>query len=197
PLASSWFIQKQYTRMTVAFESVLFVRHQSEELPGSYLDIVAFEVSKKTPPELLRILRDRAVRLPPNGKWFVKFLESEIAKSAFELGRGIPLVGIGFPLSDPYARVQYAEDDASLPQINVQSVRFRGEVSAGAYPDRVKLNNIDWDGEMDGLSGSPVFITYVASGAEVFALAGIFVTAGGGSGQLIRIDVLSELFKES
>lgn len=183
------------TRKTVAFDAVLSVRHQSEDLPGTYLDIVAFQVSIKTPPELLNLLMHRAVRLPPTGNWFVKFLESEVAKPAYELGRGIPLIGIGFPHSDSYARVQYPEDEVSLTQISVQSVRFRGEVSPGVYPDRVKLNNIDWGGDMDGLSGSPVFIKYIAGDAEAFALAGIFVTAGGGGGQLIRIDILSELFK--
>lgn len=186
----------EFDKKTVAFDSVFSVTHQSEEIPGTYLDAVAFRVSESIGPELMSVLLQRSIHLPPSGEWFNNFIHSDIAKPAYEEGNKIPLIGMGFPLAEPYSQVYYPNDESELTEINVKAISFKGEIGKGIYADRVKLNDITWPGNMDGMSGSPMFVHFTLNGKEAFALAGMLVTASGGSGQLIRIDVLSQLFKD-
>ncbi|WP_243667211.1 hypothetical protein [Pseudomonas brassicae] len=145
----------------------------------------------------MAVLLERSIRLPPSGEWFNKFINSKIAKTAFDDGDKISLTGMGFPLAEPYSRVVYPADESQLTEINVNAISFKGEIGKGVYADRVKLNGITWPGDMDGMSGSPMFVHFTENGQDAFALAGMLITAGGGTGQLMRIDVLSQLFKDA
>ena len=182
-------------RSTVPFDCAYSVIHNSEDLPGVYLDAVAFRVANCISAEKRELLMKRAVKLPPSGEWFRKFLNSGQAKACFESGAGIKLTGAGFPLDDEFTVAEYPEGDNELAAMRATPVGFKGEVGPGAYDDRVKLNNVTWSGTTNGLSGSPVFIGFAKNNEPSYALVGMFVTAGGGMGQMMTVDFLLKLFE--
>lgn len=190
-----FFSSTNSDRSTVPFDCAYSVIHNSEDLPGVYLDAVAFRVASCISPEKKELLLRRAVKLPPSGEWFRRFLNSGQAKLNFESGAGIKLVGIGFPLDDDFTSVVYPDDASELPAMYAKPVSFKGEVGPGAFDDRVKLNDITWVGATNGLSGSPVFIGFMKNKEPSYALVGMFVTAGGGTGQMMTVDFLSKLFE--
>lgn len=79
--------------------------------------------------------------------------------------------------------------------IVTQAARFSGYLASGTGPDRYMLNEVDWPGDLDGFSGSPVIVGFRNDNGGNYALAGMLVTGGGRLAQFIRISLITEALK--
>jgi hypothetical protein len=57
----------------------------------------------------------------------------------------------------------------------------------GIIPDSMTMSDITWDGDMDGFSGSPVFLVFADQDGPRYALVGVLTRGGNQRGQFIRV----------
>lgn len=172
----------------VQFDEVLSLGHQSDDIPGRFVDVLVLTVVRPAKSALDGKLFERAVKLPPNGEWLDRFVEHSLVKDDFEMGKGIRFTVTGYPQSGTASKIEYPDDKPV--NIVTQSASFGGYLGKGSGPDRYKLNEVDWPEDLNGFSGSPVFVGFISQGCKNYALAGMMVTGGGGLAQFIRISVI-------
>ncbi len=146
-------------------------------------------VSKREQGQYEKLLA-RAVKLPPNGQWLDQFVQHPIARSDFEAGKGIRFSVMGYPNSGTASKIEY--HDNQPVEIVTQSATFSGYLGRGTGQDRYMLNDLDWPGDLNGFSGSPVMVGFRHVEGRGYALAGMLVSGGGQQAQFIRISLITE-----
>jgi hypothetical protein len=170
------------------FGEVRSLRHDSDDIPGRFVDVIVLTV-RDADPLLLELLLERAIRLPPRGEWLDRFVEHPVAKGDFEAGKGIKVTVIGYPNVGTASKIEYPE--CQPIQIHSQSAKFSGFLAKAEGPDRYKLTELDWHEDLNGFSGSPVIVGFRQNGGSQYALAGMLIAGGSHLAHFIRISLIS------
>jgi hypothetical protein len=163
----------------VPFDCVFHLRHGHEDIPGEFIDVavLSIELAPDSPEE--QMLLKRAALLPPTGNWLNAFQHAMIQ---FDwLTHGIRLIACGYPLDGTQTEV-----DSEGTVVN-QQVTIGGTLQPGILADSMTMADITWDGDMNGFSGSPVFLNFADERGSHFALVGVLTRAGNQQGQFIRV----------
>jgi hypothetical protein len=177
----------------VGFAEVLSLKHDSEEMPGRFVDVVVLTIRKPENKELHEKLLERAVKLPPSGQWLDSFVMHPVVKDDFEAGKGIRFTAIGYPQQGTATKIEYP---AGQPvEIVTQAAKFSGHLGKGTGPDRYMLNDVSWEGDLNGFSGSPVIVGFRNQEGNNYALGGMLVSGGAQKAQFIRISLITEALK--
>jgi hypothetical protein len=179
----------------VSFDEAISLRHNSPDIPGELLDLVVLSVAEPKSDRNRKHLLSRAAKLPPTGEWLDEFIAHPVALGAVTAGAGITLCGIGYPYEGTQTDITYADDHSEPLEIVTQAAKFTGQLSHGGSPDRLMLNSISWSHDLNGFSGSPVFVGHRTEHGPQYALAGMIVSGGGGRAQFIRISVIRKGFE--
>lgn len=179
----------------VSFSDAISLKHNSEDIPGEVIDLVVFSIEKPVKESNRKHLLSRAVKLPPSGLWLNDFTEHELAAGAIESGEGITLTGIGYPYEGTATDIEYTNEPSQSIEIVTQQAKFTGHLTNAYSPDRAMLHNVSWDQDLNGFSGSPVFIGFKNRHGNQYALAGMLVTGGNRKAQFIKIGVIMSAFK--
>lgn len=170
----------------VEFSDVYSFHHSNPEIPGEYVDLVILRANVATGSKQHKKLMARAVKLPPAGNWFDEFTRNALVQEALLNGGKIPLLVIGYPLD------QTATEVTPDKVIQVQKVITAGYLQPGFYPHTMGMNNIVWEHNLNGFSGSPVFIQFRnRKGTPQQALVGMIVAGGNMQAQFIRISQIA------
>jgi V8-like Glu-specific endopeptidase len=176
---------KKSDRDFIEFDSVYSFEHQSSDIPGSFVDFVILTITVKPGTWQDKRLRSRAAKLPPTGNWLDEFARTRISQQAF-LNRGIiQLVTVGYPRYGTQTEI----DD--LGDVVTQSVVACGTLGPGVYPHTMTMTDITWQNDLNGFSGSPVFLSYRSENGIQCALAGVLVAGGNRQAQFIRINQIT------
>ncbi|MGM9488089.1 hypothetical protein [Ideonella sp. YS5] len=177
----------------VQFEDVLSLKHESDDVPGRFIDVLVLTVRRPTGAALYNELLERAVKLPYNGQWLDQFVNHPSAKEDLESGKGIRFTVMGYPREGTASQIEYPEDEPV--EIVTQAARFSGYLARGTGPDRYMLTEVDWPGDLSGFSGSPVIVGFRNDEGSNYALAGMLVSGGGRLAQFIKISLITEALK--
>lgn len=107
-------------------------------------------------------------------------------------GKGPKFVVIGYPKFGTSSEISYPEKAGESLDIKTQAAKFHGYLADGFYPDRFKLTGITWKHDLNGFSGSPVFVAFKNENGPQYGLAGMLVTGGNGMAQFIKISVITQ-----
>ncbi|BCQ25017.1 hypothetical protein NK8_31940 [Caballeronia sp. NK8] len=176
---------KRSKRDFLEFDLTYTFRHESIDIPGSFVDFVILTITVKPGTWQEKRLRSRAVKLPPTGNWLDDFTRTRISRQAFLNGGIIQLVTVGYPRYGTQTEI----DD--LGGVVTQSVVACGTLRPGVYPHTMTMADITWQNGLNGFSGSPVFLSYRSEDGIQFALAGMLVTGGNRQAQFIRISQIT------
>ena len=177
----------------VEFSSAISLKHDSEDIPGELIDLVVLEVNIPQNGKKRKQLLHRSVKLPPLGVWLDNFVNHSIAKNALDDAQGIVLSGIGYPYEGTETDISYP--DGQPVEIVTQAAKFAGHLTHGGYPDRLKLEHVTWGQDLNGFSGSPVFVGFKNKHGKHYALAGMLVTGGQGKIHFIKIGIITKAFQ--
>ena len=178
----------------VQFNEVISLRHNSEDIPGKFVDVIVLTIHRPADVSLYEKLLARAVKLPPNGGWLDNFVQHPTVKPDFDSGKGVLFTAIGYPSGGTASKIVY--HDGQPTEIITQSAKFTGYLGKGDGPDRYKLNNVSWEGNLDGFSGSPVFVGFKDNYGLKYGLAGMLVSGGQKIAQFIRISLIMEALRK-
>ena len=178
----------------VQFEDALSLKHESDDIPGRFIDVVVLTVHKPANAAVYNMLLERAVKLPHDGQWLDRFAQHHVAKVDFDIGKGIRCTVMGYPHNGTASRIEYP--DGKPVEIVTQAAKFSGFLGKGPGPDRYKLNDVDWPHDLNGFSGSPVIVGFSTPQGSSYALAGMLVSGGAGMVQFIRVSLIVEALKE-
>ena len=179
----------------VSFEEAILLKHNSQDIPGDLVDLVVLSVAKPKKDRNWKHLLSRAAKLPPTGDWLDNFMAHPLARGPIATGTGIILSGMGYPYESTMTDITYSENEHEPHEIVTQAAKFTGNLSYGSSPDRLMLNNISWDHDLNGFSGSPVFVGYKSEHGPQYALAGMVVSGGGAKAQFIKISIITKAFQ--
>jgi|GEM_PF-2512490 len=177
----------------VAFAEVLSLKHDSDDIPGRFVDVLVLTIRRPDTPGLYEKLLKRAVKLPPSGKWLDAFVQHPIAKDDVEAGKGIRFTVMGYPKDGTATSIEYP--DGQPVEIVTQAAKFSGHLGTGTGPDRYMLNDVSWPGDLNGFSGSPVIVGFRDDAGNKYALAGMLVSGGAQKAQFIKISLITEALK--
>lgn len=170
----------------VEFSDVYSFHHSNPDIPGEYVDLIILRANVIDKSKQHKRLMARAVKLPPSGNWFDEFTRNSLVEEAFLNGGRIPLLVIGYPLD------QTATEVTAEKVIQVQRVFTSGYLKPGFYPHTMGINDIVWEHDLNGFSGSPVFIQFRnRKGTPQQVLVGMIVTGGNNQAQFIRISQIA------
>lgn len=163
----------------VPFDCVFHLPHEHEDIPGEFIDVAVLpiELTPDSPEE--QMLLKRAALLPPTGNWLNAFQYAMLQLDC--LTHGIRLIACGFPLGGTQTEV-----DAEGTVVN-QQVTIGGTLQPGTLPDSMTMTDMTWEGDMNGFSGSPVFLNFTDEHGPHYALVGVLTRAGNQKGQFIRV----------
>jgi hypothetical protein len=163
----------------VPFDSVFHLPHRHEEIPGEFIDVAVLPIDLLPGSHEEQMLWKRAVLLPPTGNWLNEYQRAMIQLDG--LTHGIRLVACGYPREGTQTEI-----DSEGNVVN-QQVIIAGSLQPGIIPDSMTMSDITWDGDMDGFSGSPVFLVFADEDGPRYALVGVLTRAGNQRGQFIRV----------
>lgn len=166
----------------VPFDSVFHLPHSNEEIPGEFIDVAVLPIDLPSGSHEEQTLWRRAVLLPPTGNWLNWLNEYQRAVIKLDERRdGIRLVACGYPREGSQTQI-----DSEGNVVN-QQVIIAGRLRPGIVPDSMTMSDINWDGDMNGFSGSPVFWVFADHDGPRYALVGVLTRAGNQRGQFIRV----------
>lgn len=177
----------------VQFDDVISLKHDSEDIPGQFVDVLVMTIHRSASGSHYEKLLTRAVKLPPIGGWLDNFVQHSAVKADFDNGKGIRFTAIGYPSEGTTTKIEYPEGRAA--EIVTQSAKIFGHLGKGTGPDRYMLNDVSWDGDLNGFSGSPVIVGFKNEDGSNYALAGMLVSGGPKKVQFIRISLIMEALK--
>lgn len=177
----------------VQFDEVISLKHDSDDIPGQFLDVLVITISRSTDASLYQTLLARAVKLPPNGQWLDNFVQHPNVNTDFNNGKGILFTAIGYPKNGTASNIEYHEGQAV--EILTQSAKIEGHLGKGTGIDRYMLKDVSWEGDLDGFSGSPIIVGFENENGYNYALAGMLVSGGPKKAQFIRISLITEVLK--
>lgn len=166
----------------VEFSAVYTYRHESPDIPGEHVDLVVLIANVSCKSKQHKQLLSRAVKLPPSGEWFDKFCEAHSVQEALSEAVMLPLVVVGYPVE--------GTETESTPENGVvhQKVTTSGYLKPGFYPHTMGIRDMVWEHDLNGFSGSPVFLQFKNSkGIPQQSLVGVIVTGGNRQAQFIRV----------
>lgn len=178
----------------VVFEKVISLRDNSSPELGELADIVILPITRLSKERQRKNLLSRAVKLPPTGDWLDDFVRLPLAQSDIAAERGILFSCIGYPTSGTETDFLNFKDNNNT--IFLQAAKFTGHLALSGGDDRLRLANISWRNELDGFSGSPVFVGHKNDNGMHYALAGMLVTGGQQQIHFIKINVITQAFGE-
>ncbi|WP_417067109.1 hypothetical protein [Niveibacterium terrae] len=179
----------------VQFEHALSLKHDSEDLPGELIDLLVLLISKPVKEKDRKHLLFRAVKLPPTGQWLDGFFEQSLVQESISDGRGPKFTVIGYPKYGTSSEISYPEKSGDSLEVKTQAAKFHGYLAEGFCPDRFKLTGVTWEHDLNGFSGSPVFVAFNNEHGPQYGLAGMLVTGGNGMAQFIKISVITQALK--
>lgn len=165
----------------VEFDGVYSFSHQSAEIPGKYADFVILTIKIRPGSWQDKHLRSRAAKLPPTGNWLDDYCRAQITEQFVLNGGNIPMLILGYPHEGTSTEVSTERG------IFTQRVIASGMLRPGVYPYTMSLVNITWSHDLNGFSGSPVFLVFRDMHGPQYALAGMIVLGGNRQAQFIRI----------
>ncbi|WP_157640799.1 hypothetical protein [Burkholderia ubonensis] len=177
----------------VEFSGAISLKHDSEDIPSELIDLIVLEVNMPQDGKKRKQILHRSVKLPPLGEWLDNFVNHSITKDALDKARGIVLSGIGYPYEGTETDISYP--DGQPVEIVTQAAKFTGHLTLGSSPDRLMLEHVNWDEDLNGFSGSPVFVGFKSKHGNHYALARMLVTGGGGRIQFIKIGIITKSFQ--
>ncbi|MHB1333309.1 MAG: hypothetical protein ACYCY1_11990 [Sulfuriferula sp.] len=177
----------------VQFGEAITLKHDSDDIPGNFVDVVVLTINRPAMPSLYEKLIARAVKLPPSGQWLENFVQHPIAKDDYENGKGIRFTVMGYPKAGTASKIEYP--DGQPVEIVTQAAKFSGHLGRGTGPDRYTLNDVSWQEDLNGFSGSPVIVGFRNGDGDNYALAGMLVSGGGQKAQFIKISLITEAMK--
>jgi hypothetical protein len=177
----------------VQFDEVISLKHDSDDIPGQFVDVLVMTIRRPAEPGLYETLLARAVKLPPNGRWLDNFVQHPTVKPDFDSGKGIRFTAIGYPKEGTASNIEYPEGQPV--EIVTQAAKIDGHLGKGTGIDRYMLNDVSWDGDLNGFSGSPIFVGFRNEEGDNYALAGMLVSGGPKKAQFIRISLVTEALK--
>jgi hypothetical protein len=173
------------------FEHAISLKHDSEDIPGELIDLVILPISQPPSEKTLKHLLSRAVKLPATGEWFDNWFNHSLTQKLITNGAGPELLIIGYPQQGTNSRIEYPESRGQTLDIHNQAAMIHGNLGATSYPDRLKIENVIWQNDLNGFSGSPVFLKFRNENGHQFALVGMAVTGGNQQIHFIKISVIS------
>jgi hypothetical protein len=177
----------------VEFSDISSLRCKYDEnIEGEYIDIVVLETKKPVKEKNRKALLSRAVKIPPTGNWLEEFINSPLAKPAIREKSGINLVGIGYPWNGTNTQIIYGEPT----DITLQPAKFLGHLGIGVHEQLLSLNNVTWEHDLNGFSGSPIFVGFKNKNGKQFALAGMAVMGGNSKVHLIKVNLISDFIRK-
>jgi hypothetical protein len=177
----------------VQFDEVISLKHDSDDIPGQFVDVLVMTIRRPADTILYEALLARAVKLPPNGRWLDNFVEHPTVKPDFDKSKGIRFTAIGYPNNGTASSIEYPEGQPA--EIVTQSAKIIGNLGKGTGIDRYMLNDVSWDGDLNGFSGSPIIVGIKNENGHNYALAGMLVSGGQRKAQFIRISLVTEALK--
>lgn len=160
-------------------------------LASSY--VLVMTIHRPADSGLYEKLLARAVKLPPNGGWLDNFAQHPTVKADFDSGKGIRFTAIGYPSEGTVSKIEYPEGQPV--EIVTQSAKVDGHLGKGTGSDRYMLNDVSWDGDLNGFSGSPIIVGFKNADGHNYALAGMLVSGGPKKAQFIRISLVTEALR--
>jgi hypothetical protein len=173
------------------FEQTISLEHDSEDIPGKLIDLVILPILEPQSDKTLRHLLSRAVKLPSTGEWFDNWFNHSLTQKLVSNGIGPELFVIGYPQQGTSSGIEYPESRGKPIEIHSQAAMIHGNLGATSYPDRLKIVNVVWQNDLNGFSGSPVFLKFWNENGNQFALVGMAVTGGNQQIHFIKISVIS------
>lgn len=174
------------------FDKAISVRHKNHDIPGLFLDLVVLSIATPLRSKERKQLLSRAVKLPPTGDWLDRLFANPIVQEDINSGRGPKFTVIGYPYSGTDSMIIYPENCGGFPYVDIKPAKFHGYLAQGDYPDRYKLTGLTWKHDLNGFSGSPVFVAYRNADGHQYALAGMIVTGGGQFAQFVKINFITQ-----
>lgn len=174
----------------VKFDKAISLKHDSDDIPGAYVDVLVMTIHRPADASLYAKLLARAVKLPPSGVWLDNFVQHPTIKPDFDIGKGIRFTAIGYPSEGTASKIEYPEGQPV--EIVTQSAKIAGHLGKGTGPDRYMLNDVTWDGSLNGFSGSPIIVGFKNQDGHNYVLAGMLVSGGSKKAQFIRISLITE-----
>ncbi|OUL90113.1 hypothetical protein [Paraburkholderia hospita] len=175
----------------VQFEHAISLKHQSEDLPGELIDLLVLNIAIPSNQKQRKHLLNRAVKLPPSGQWLDGFFHLPVVQNGINEAKGPKFTAIGYPKEGTSSEIFYPEQEGEKLNIHTQPAKIHGYLAQGAYPDRYQLTGMTWQHDLNGFSGSPVFVAYKNENGHQYGLAGMMATGGNGMAQFIKISVIT------
>jgi len=179
----------------VSFGEMVTIKHNSQDIPGNFLDLVVLSVVEPINSQKWESLLSRAAKLPPTGEWLDNFMAQSRVRDLIAAGESIEFSCIGYPYESTLTDINYPDHENEQLRIVTQSVKFTGNLSPGTYSDRLMLTNLSWVNDLNGFSGSPVFVSYPSESGCMHALAGMVVSGGACKVQFLKIGIICQAFK--
>ncbi len=137
------------------------------------LDVVALEVDPCQVALDARI-RDRSVRLPPTGEWFIKSMDL-----AEKHSQKVPLVASGFPKQGTESSIDYDTRVVISQGIHLPAYY----IGSGPWPHThsLEVRQSNTRIELDGMSGGPIYMKARNGDDAPYYLVGMALRGGHGS----------------
>lgn len=175
----------------VLFEKMVILKSQLlgiEEIA----DVLIFPITKFKNNKQREIIFSRAVKIPPTGNWIDELINSPIAQEDIVAERGMSVSSIGYPTSGTATDITNFKDNNDT--IVLQAAKFSGDIAISSDDNKLKMTNISWEGDLDGFSGSPVFVGYKNESGKNYALAGMLITGSSRQAHFLKINVITKAF---
>lgn len=169
----------------VEFDSIYQFKSPLENSPDDYVDFVILTI-KVTPKSWQdKHMRSRAAKLPPTGEWLEIFTRHQIVEQALLTGTEIPLVAVGYPHEGTLNGI---DDNGG---IIVQRVLTSGFLRNGTLAHTMYIDDIKWDHDIGGFSGSPIFLRYTNQNGIQYALVGMIILGSHKKAHFIPISLIT------
>ncbi|WP_152601892.1 hypothetical protein [Burkholderia paludis] len=178
----------------ISFDNIVLLKDTYSPVLGELADVVIFPIDILKSEKQRKILLSRAVKIPPAGDWLNDFIRLPLTQSDIAAERGIVFSCIGYPTSGTGTDfLNFKNNDNT---VILQAAKFTGHLALSGGDDRLKLANISWQNDLDGFSGSPVFVGHKNENGQHYALAGMLVTGGARQTHFLKINVIAQAFSD-
>ncbi|SMF97755.1 hypothetical protein SAMN02949497_0011 [Methylomagnum ishizawai] len=178
----------------IQFSDIYSPKQKQNNSQEEYIDFVVLKISNPSKSKHLKTLLSRSVKIPPTGDWLDSFISIGQEKFGVLDGKSIKLLCIGYPYDGTITNITI--DDNERANILLQPATFIGYLEEGIDWNLLSLSKITWECELNGFSGSPVFISFKNENGRQFALSGMLVMGTNSKVHFIKVSVISRFFQE-
>ncbi|MEX0139896.1 hypothetical protein MRBLMS1_000662 [Massilia sp. LMS1-1-1.1] len=176
----------------VLIDEMILLKNESLPEDEKIADIVVFPITSFKNEKQRKMLLSRAIKLPPTGDWVDEFVKIPLVQSNIASENGAPFTCVGYPASGTGTDVLGFKDNNDT--VTLQAAKFTGYLTISSDEYKFKLKNISWAHDLDGFSGSPVFLCHKNEHGQHYALAGMLVTGGAKQTHFLKINVITQVF---